>query len=638
MNYEFLRKKIESHSVISFDVFDTLVKRDVPQPECVFDMVEKRYNAVYNKRLYKFRNLRIQAYHEAYSKLKAKCTLDDIYNYIHIEESVKEIVKNLEIRTELDVCVKNPDIHDIYEYAVNCNKRIVVTTDMYLPEKIIKEILERCGVPNYERLFLSCKYGKSKSDGTLYDVICCKMEIDKKELLHIGDGIKNDILRARMRGISTFFIKNKRMSYYSERGLSDEEKAEYRIQQTIINNHIGLFKDRRESLGFEVFGPLACGFVQWLNNCFTQMGITKIFFLAREGQIFKELFERMYPNMEYDIHYLFVSRKSLIPPTYWIQPDYESIMNSVAKSKTVKVSSLIYRWGLDAECFMSEITESGLSIETVLDMRKWRTDERIGRLFRMLEESIISKSKKEYCVLKEYLKQENFGGECAIVDIGWNGGMQNAFQKISRIWEIPTRVHGFYMGINSQNLGSKLFNSHGYLYDENNNDKNRVAIYSFSGPLELTFTAPHYSTIGYLKEENEVVPIMDLGEYSENDKTLSRELEYSGLAQKGIKEYIELAIKNEVLYKTGCNASFRNCKLFGLSPQKQDIEIFERFRAKDMFEEKHFVDPSYKGFLGQHSIINGFWNSVWKAGYMKRVLKIPLPYYKIYIWIRRRIR
>lgn len=631
-----LKNLIDKHSVISFDMFDTLINRDVVKPEDVFDIVECKYNDISFKCISGFRKLRLSAYETAYSKLKACCSINDIYHELELSELVKDRLLQLELETEKEVCVLNFEMKDIYDYAISSGKKVIITTDMYLPINVISEILSKSGINNYDGLFLSCEYGKSKTDGGLYDIVCKELSVSPNEVLHIGDGWKNDIVRATFKAIKTYHFSTRiRPSYHNSKGFSSVQKALYERQQKIISNHLIDCEDEAERVGFEVFGPLLYGFTQWLHESFHKAGIEKVYFLAREGLLFKNLFEFFYPDEKIEIHYLYVSRKSLVSPTYWIDSEYDSVMNSIAKSKQVSIESQVKRWGLDCKEFLDEIESVGFTPDTIIDGRLWKSNDKLKALFDLLKADIIQQSRDSYSILEKYLVQENFGGKCAIVDIGWNGGMQNAFQKIAKVWKNKTEIYGYYMGINSKNLGADLENAYGFLYDKNHGEENRYYIYSFAGPFELTMTAPHDTTVGYTEENGRVIPVFGTDEYIKPDGSFTAELEYTTQAQMGIEKYVRIAKRLSLM--TDSEVAFRNCREFGLMPQSKHIELYRDFGANDLGEEQHFVSTKYHGIKGQHSIIQGFWKSTWKLGYMKSVFKLPLPYYKLYIHMRKRV-
>ena len=47
-------KKIQSYDVVSFDIFDTLLKRDVEFETDVFELVERKYNLEHTHEIKKF--------------------------------------------------------------------------------------------------------------------------------------------------------------------------------------------------------------------------------------------------------------------------------------------------------------------------------------------------------------------------------------------------------------------------------------------------------------------------------------------------------------------------------------------------------------------------------------------------------
>lgn len=638
-----LKKRIDEHEVISFDVYDTLVSRNVNCPSDVFTLVENIYNTQFgrNNGISEFREKRMKAYQDAYICYGANCTLERIYEkLVAFSEEEKSRLKKIEINVELNICCVNNEVAEAYQYALRSNKRIIIISDMYLSTEIISAILDKCGISGYEKLYVSCDCGASKVKGNLFELCCTENAILPRKIIHIGDGIKNDIIRAKQKGLDVFWVREKHSIHYSnDRGLDTAERFNYSIQQTFIKNHITDDLEEIEKLGFEVFGPLIYGFCKWLHREFEEKAIEKVFFLAREGALFKNIYETLYPKDNRIIKYLYVSRKSLVPPTYWIKPNFDDVVSSIAKSKSVSVKNVIKRWGLEPNKFTNQVQAAGLQEEELVDGRFLKDNEKIRKLYDLLQYSVIDESKTQYEKLKGYLEQESFGGRCAIIDIGWNGGMQNAFEKIASVWSVPTEIHGYYIGINTSNLGVDLSNVNGYVYEQKKNEENRYAIYSFAGPFELSLTALHNTTIGYRFENNTYYPIFGKGEYINEDRTYTAELQYTETVQKGIKKYSKLIIKEglDAFLDIDSQVAFRNCLQFGLMPRMKHIKLFDGFRAYDLGEEQHFVSAKYRHLIGQNNIINGFWKSTWKSGYLKMLFRMPLPYYKLYIKMRKKV-
>ena len=89
-----LKKLIDNHKIISFDIFDTLIKRNCYQPIDIYEIVEENYNKNNLKKIENFSAKRIVAEKKARENNKHlnEVTLDLIYNEL---EYPVEIKKNL---------------------------------------------------------------------------------------------------------------------------------------------------------------------------------------------------------------------------------------------------------------------------------------------------------------------------------------------------------------------------------------------------------------------------------------------------------------------------------------------------------------------------------------------------------------
>ena len=98
-------KNICNYNYISFDIFDTLVKREVSNPNEIFNIVENKYN-LENRKIKKFKKNRLEALKIAASKLndKEEVNLSEIYNELrnYYSKSICEKLYNLEIETEIN--------------------------------------------------------------------------------------------------------------------------------------------------------------------------------------------------------------------------------------------------------------------------------------------------------------------------------------------------------------------------------------------------------------------------------------------------------------------------------------------------------------------------------------------------------
>ena len=108
-----LYKYAQQYKVISFDIFDTLIARNLEQPEDVFFLTGYSYYQNNYDKAEQFYKLRKEAELAARKKAEDKeITLDGIYNELPYAKKETEALKKVEISIEQIVCTakrKNRD-------------------------------------------------------------------------------------------------------------------------------------------------------------------------------------------------------------------------------------------------------------------------------------------------------------------------------------------------------------------------------------------------------------------------------------------------------------------------------------------------------------------------------------------------
>ena len=120
-NIDKIIKQINKYSYVSFDIFDTLIKRNVPKPSDIFKLIELEYNNNYEKKINNFKEIRINAEIEARNTAQGRePNLDDIYKKINLNQEEYDIenLKKIEISLELKFCQQNKDFYPIYKYCI----------------------------------------------------------------------------------------------------------------------------------------------------------------------------------------------------------------------------------------------------------------------------------------------------------------------------------------------------------------------------------------------------------------------------------------------------------------------------------------------------------------------------------------
>ena len=203
---------LDQVDIISFDVFDTLILRDVKNPTDVFDLVETEFNNESEEgKIDSFKMHRIDAERQARIKCgKKDVTFDEIYQELTgvYSESVLVRLRQIEIEKELFVCKANPAMMDFYQRMIKTGKRIIIISDMYLSANTIGRILNNCGYDGYEKLYVSSEYRCMKRYEELFEVVkndCA--EGNGKRILHIGDHPIADDKMAKKAGYRSFLYR-----------------------------------------------------------------------------------------------------------------------------------------------------------------------------------------------------------------------------------------------------------------------------------------------------------------------------------------------------------------------------------------------------------------------------------------------
>lgn len=212
--YEKIIDAITSNStkVVSFDIFDTLLLRKTYNPTDVFDIMNSELkDTLKNIKCDNFKSMRVDAENKALEHFKwGEVTFDEIYNYFitnyNLSKEIVEELKTKEIKYELKLSLPRKTAKDLYDIAALNDKKIVYTTDMYLPKDVILKLLKQSGYSTENELFLSCEKKKSKHSGELFKLVIQKTKSSPNEIVHIGDNETSDVLMANRSGIKGFLL------------------------------------------------------------------------------------------------------------------------------------------------------------------------------------------------------------------------------------------------------------------------------------------------------------------------------------------------------------------------------------------------------------------------------------------------
>lgn len=622
---------IQKYQVVSFDVFDTLLKRDVKLPTDIFDVIAE---GVLNKELAdNFKVLRIQAEKNARKcSLKKEISLDDIYkNFPGITELEAKSLIKLEKDTESRFLHANIDILDIYKECVRLGKTIFIISDMYLPSNFIDEILTREGFGGYIKLYVSTDYNAVKSDGSLFDFVKRDQNIDVSTWAHIGDSYQSDKIAAETKGITTFQIPTTFNKLYGQSIASSDELKD-NILLSFINNRIPNNSSEYYKFGYNYFGPFLWEYVNWLHKEFMAFNPEKVFFFSRDGLIMKDAYERLFPT-GFSTDYLEVSRKALRIPILHVDNNLRTVIDMLPPSGYFSLGMLLDCVAVKESEIRGLLEQHNYVISQSLNAKEIINDEKFNNFYDAIRPIIIEKSKASYDLLARYLSNHSVNGKFAIVDIGWSGGMQRYMIETLEKLGIEHEIHGYYTGVvsyvkrNTKVVPNLIMS--GYLFDFLN-DANAVDIRKgYVGLFETLFLEQDGSVCGYREDSNGLIKaVREPYEYKNSDGNSSFELSAVQEIQKAALDFIS-DVKNIDYIKFDDYSKidlFNGIYSVGKKPTKKELQLFGDFRFFDDGVENKLANPKsiLHYIFRPNDFKSDFMNSRWKIGFLRKLFMVNI--------------
>lgn len=643
INQKKIIEKIRKYKVISFDIFDTVIKRDCCDGKQLFDMMQRNLT-IANPDFKNFAANRVEAERRAREKSRREeITFEEIYEELRTIYSASEIMllQENEIKYEKALCKLSKHLSAVYKYCIENNKRVIFISDMYLPLSVIKEILDIVGIKTYEKIYLSSEIFKTKRTGKLFDYVIKDLGVSSKDIVHLGDDFKSDVMMPKRSGIASVKIRHSVYSniiFNPDKIIDKNYVKDYYSLSSFIDNH---FEDSSITddnyfyrAGYEMEGPLLVGFSKWLNNEINTKGIEKVFFLSRDGQIMQKAYTTLYGD-NIASKYMYASRRSLIVPTLWMCNSFEEVVNSMFFPRIGTIAAFLKKLGLNVETYTEAIQKYGYDINKYYAYSDLFNSKTFRLFYDEIKKDIYDNSKNEHDILLNYLNKIGFSGKIAIVDIGWHGNMQKALVKICNHNNMPVDIHGFYLGLNPNvsDLVDGQIKALGFLFQKGYNENYFELQRNFSFIMEMMFTADHGSVRKFTEDGKNIVPMLEPFEYSNSLNDLKDIQEI----QKGALKFIYDVLKEPEFSINWVSATvFQNMILLGNAPDYKASCKFGDIRVLDdkvIFIAKPQKITSY--ILKPQKFKSDLRNSSWKIGFFKRLYKNNLPYFEIYSILRK---
>ncbi|MBV4365392.1 HAD family hydrolase [Erwinia sp. BNK-24-b] len=501
-----LRHLAKNAKVISFDFFDTLYTRPIDDPEDVFDFLGLNFG------IEDFRQLRRAAQTAAFRQMikagRKEITLKNIYDNFPQAGERRFDIEKAEFEFELALVEPNDTIVDFYNEMLAAGKHVVITSDMYFGEDFFKRALEKFGITQVP-LYISADRNATKRDsGEIFDCIIEETGVAPGEILHIGDNHTADVQRPGEKGLVAW--------HYRPQYLEKRNKNQC-LASSVINGLFRCYAEKEiaaetfDEMGFKYQAPATWGFLKWIELHAAFDGVTKLLFVSRDGYSLERMAQQFFKDRLPSFDYFLGSRIAFNLALMTEQNFSSHLSFLMSGSNGLSPGELLERIGIEPP--RDDVMEQlGISPALIIAPDNYALIQRFLTGYRA---EILKVCQKNRRGLFMYLCQLGVkpGDKIGLVDVGWSGTTQEAFEKtVKTIMDVE--VVGYYFCL-ANTPEKKSREPHQTMKALINNEtvSARVVdkIYENRMAVELFFSAPHDTIIGYEPVKDKVNAVSDIG-------------------------------------------------------------------------------------------------------------------------------
>ena len=585
--------------IISFDIWDTIIKRKCHPEE--IKLATARYIVL------KYENKLKEKYKNIYEILKKRdeieakeckenkengfdeeCRILDVFKILEkeiFEEEInieEELLKE-EIEQEKKVIYINPEILPIFEKYKDL--KMYCISDFYMSADNLKELLDYLKIPvKIEKIYSSADYLLNKRTGNLYKKAEEELGIKPEEHIHVGDNQYSDIEMANSLGIETIKTTKQEFNFVPEKA----RKFEFDLSK--VKREGKTKEEKLFNTGVDL-APLLYFFGYSIVEYAIKNKIDKVYYATREGETFIKIHEIIKENNPFGVKLpecdiIEVSRMATFSASLK-EFSIPELLRLWSQYRVQSMKALFKTMAIDIENYKSYLGKYDLNpdeniVDPWFDLRvqnlcadKEFTDKIQVELDRKRKELL------EYFETKKNIKNDE--KEMFMIDIGWRGTIQDNLAHIFT----NKKIGGYYLTLyDFYNLQPKNTYKISYLNDKNIRD-NEVA--SMITLLEWIYNPGTGSVVEYKQgeairrakeEETNIVKeyIKPLQEgMIEGAKIINEYMKYHPYEAEETKGYVYDLIK-----KTKTN------------PSKELIEAYYSMVFNDTFGTAEYVEKDDK--------------------------------------------
>lgn len=509
-------------TLVSFDVFDTLIERSCGAPEIVFDLMSS--NSVKLPVGMSFREARVKAELEARQRAGIReITHSEIYDALSIMFDVSreeaERLQKQEEELEIQVAVPKPIGVELARLATKLGKKVIYVSDIYLSKNVVHNILKKCGISIVDGLYISSELFATKHYGEMFDIILEDHKMPAHKILHVGDNKHSDFEMPRSRQIRSLRIRKtfefaENFSRLDAATAADANHAwNSAVSSLILRKRLKVDSQRDSNpilaaaydVGYNCLGSSLLGFAQFVADTARRAGYNKLFFISRDGFYLKEAYDclRKRDTSLPESHYLLASRAACRLAALVTQSDVEQLAG-VDHFPTSIIELLQSRFQLSEQAIMQALPRK---IRTEKILRKLVTkavdDPHFTKILSCLQPLILEHAEAARERYIGYLESAGISdADSAVVDIGYRGTTQRIIASL-----LNKSLGGIYY-IAWPEIRNLLRQRLRYDVYINSTGKRDDPLVKYVQLVELFFSANHGSLTGFERNGANIVPIL----------------------------------------------------------------------------------------------------------------------------------
>ena len=590
--------------IVSFDIFDTLLIRQVYRPKDIFQMVADKIGVE------DFKQHRIEA--EINARKTSK--LEDItYNQIYQNLPNNRLMlkaKEIELQLEAENLKVNPPMYELYKKYLAEGYKIIIASDMYLPTHFLASVLKNNGYNHFDKIYVSGDIGKCKGK-TLFNHILSDLNVKPKDILHIGDNYSSDIMKPKSMGINVQYFPN---NYDLSNGLSvfKEKKLinyydEKNIGTSLLTKLLTKNENSNSAVNYKLGYMLGIVFYNFTKWVIKNSNDNNIFFLSRDGYLPYRIATEIFNHKK--SHYIYASRRALMLCKLNLNvgisaPENKEMFDALRFLRYSKVSELIEFIGLNPNNFNDKAIEAGFNgvDDSIIPFKDNLQDinKKIWKFLELIQDDIYEYIKNvQMPNARQYFDKLNMEENDSLVDIGYFGKCQWAIEEI-----VQKKLNGLYFETyDFPHITKKGMKQTGYLSTGKNISCGSGAV------LETFFTSNECSIRSYANGE----PVFEDNTLEEKTiKTINNQL-------KGIFDFCKEwhAIKGQ--YNISDDIPRDIITRFLNEPTIEEIELFNSF--DDFINGSPEFKTNLVNFdmekINKGEIKYNFLENYWKRAYKK---------------------